>query len=147
MANSKPILNGLNLAATDMQATLDFYRLLGFPIPEDAGAASGGHHVEVQMGDGLQVDFDSPELVGVYNEGASSLKPGATATIGFSVASRDEVDARFQTLTEAGHRGLQPPFDAFWGARYAIVEDPDGRPVGIMSPVDPERQSAPPGLS
>jgi hypothetical protein len=30
------------------------------------------------------------------------------------------------------------------GARYAIVTDPDGNSVGIMSPVDRERRSAPP---
>ena len=38
-------------------------------------------------------------------------------------------------------RSQQPPFDAFWGARYAIVEDPDGNSVGLMSPVDPTRRS------
>ena len=34
----------------------------------------------------------------------------------------------------------QEPYDAFWGARYAIVEDPDGNAVGLMSPIDPDRQ-------
>jgi len=41
---------------------------------------------------------------------------------------------------------LQPPFDAFWGARYAIVEDPDGNVIGFQSPSDPERRTAPPGI-
>jgi uncharacterized glyoxalase superfamily protein PhnB len=34
----------------------------------------------------------------------------------------------------------------FWGARYAIVEDPDGNHVGVMSPSDPDRRRAPPDL-
>jgi uncharacterized glyoxalase superfamily protein PhnB len=34
--------------------------------------------------------------------------------------------------------------EAFWGACYAIVEDPDGNPVGIMSPADPAFRSEPP---
>jgi hypothetical protein len=38
----------------------------------------------------------------------------------------------------------QPPFDAFWGARYAIVEDPDGNHIGLMSPSDPALRTAPP---
>jgi len=38
----------------------------------------------------------------------------------------------------------QAPYDAFWGARYAIVEDPDGNAVGLMSPIDPDRRTAPP---
>jgi uncharacterized glyoxalase superfamily protein PhnB len=34
----------------------------------------------------------------------------------------------------AGHRSHLAPFDAFWGARYAVVLDPDGNRVGISSP-------------
>jgi hypothetical protein len=33
--------------------------------------------------------------------------------------------------------------DGFWGARYAVIEDPDGNAVGIMSPVNPDRRSQP----
>ena len=43
----------------------------------------------------------------------------------------------YADLTGAGYRGQQPPYDAFWGARYAVVEDPDGNAVGLMSPSDP----------
>jgi hypothetical protein len=32
---------------------------------------------------------------------------------------------------------------AFWGAQYAVIEDPDGNAVGIMSPIDPYRRSQP----
>ena len=42
--------------------------------------------------------------------------------------------------------GASKPSDAFQGARYAIVEDPDGNPVGLMSPIDAELRhlAAPP---
>ena len=43
----------------------------------------------------------------------------------------------------AGYRGLQEPHDAFWGARYAIIEDPDGIAVGLISPVSPEKSQPP----
>lgn len=43
-----------------------------------------------------------------------------------------------------GYLGRQPPFDAFWGARYAIVADPDGNDVGLMSPVEESRRTWPP---
>ena len=56
------------------------------------------------------------------------------------------MDARYADLTAAGYRGQQPPWDAFWGARYAVVEDPDGNPVGLMSPIDPARRSAAPAV-
>jgi uncharacterized glyoxalase superfamily protein PhnB len=64
----------------------------------------------------------------------------------FKVDSREEVDLIHGKLTGLGHRSSQPPFDAFWGARYAIVEDPDGNHIGLMSDSDPARRGAPPGL-
>ena len=47
-------------------------------------------------------------------------------------------------MTSAGYRGLQAPYDAFWGARYAVIEDPDGLAVGLMSEISAARKSAPP---
>jgi hypothetical protein len=64
--------------------------------------------------------------------------------LGFRLATRETVDERFDQLTGAGYRVLQLPFDAFWGARYAIVEDPDGIAIGLMSPIDPTRETPPP---
>ena len=45
-----------------------------------------------------------------------------------------------------GYAGRQPPYDTFWGARYAVIEDPDGNHVGLMSPIDPARRRAPPAI-
>lgn len=63
--------------------------------------------------------------------------------IGFKVASREAVDGIYTDLTSAGYVSQQEPYDAFWGARYAIVEDPSGNAVGLMSPVDPSRRAEP----
>ena len=62
--------------------------------------------------------------------------------VGLHVASREEVDRLYGEMIAAGHRGLQEPCDAFWGARYAIVEDPDEIAVGLMSPKSAEHRSA-----
>ncbi|WP_342782045.1 VOC family protein [Trebonia kvetii] len=43
----------------------------------------------------------------------------------------------YADLVATGYRGQQPPYDAFWGARYAVIEDPDGNAAGIMSPGRP----------
>jgi uncharacterized glyoxalase superfamily protein PhnB len=64
--------------------------------------------------------------------------------VGFHVASREEVDRLYGEMTAAGYRGLQAPYDAFWGARYAVVEDPDGIAVGLMSPKSAEHRSLAP---
>jgi uncharacterized glyoxalase superfamily protein PhnB len=62
------------------------------------------------------------------------------------VPTRQGVDDVFRDMTGAGYRGLQEPHDAIWGARYAIIEDPDGIAVGVMSPVSPEKRSPPPDV-
>jgi uncharacterized glyoxalase superfamily protein PhnB len=64
--------------------------------------------------------------------------------LGFRVDTREAVDDVVATLEGSGAAVQQRPYDAFWGARYAVVSDPAGNAVGIMSPVDPERRGEPP---
>jgi uncharacterized glyoxalase superfamily protein PhnB len=148
-ANAALDLHLLDLVTANMDATIAFYRALGVAIPETAiwRTPSGPHHVDITLPGGMQVHFDSAALAKIYNQGwQEPTGAGSRVIIGFRVASRDAVDRTHQRLTNLGHRSAQPPYDAFWGARYAIVEDPDGNYVGIMSPLDPARKGAPPAL-
>lgn len=133
----------IDLVASDVGRTVEFYRQLGVDIPDDAVWAPGGepHHVEVTMPNGAAIAFDSPRLTSGYD---ASWPDGAVGSILiFTVPDRETVDALFAKMTEAGAGGHMAPTDAFWGSRYAIVEDPDGNHVGIMSPQDHEHKSAP----
>ena len=56
------------------------------------------------------------------------------------------MDEVHDALVADGARSLQPPYDAFWGARYAVVADPDGVAVGLLSPVDDTKSTPPPEL-
>ena len=78
------------------------------------------------------------------DSGTPAGRPGARARCSASRWRREAVDALYAELVGAGHTGAQEPFDAFWGARYAVVVDPEGTHVGIMSPLDPADESAPP---
>jgi len=143
-----PELDQLNLVVDDIAATVAFYRLLGLEIPDDSIWRSGeGAHCSVRFASGFDLDFDSPALARAYNKGWSQGDAGSgRVLISFRTATRDAVDSLFAKLTSAGHAPSQPPYDAFWGSRYAIVRDPDGNPVGIASPPDPELRSPPPEL-
>lgn len=145
----KPDLDLLDLVVRDMDATIAFYRALGVEIPESAiwRTPTGIHHVDVNMPGGLTLHFDSPALAKAYNRGWSEPSgAGTRVVVGFKVESREAVDRIHAKLTGLGHRSSQPPYDTFWGARYAIVEDPEGNHVGIMSESDPSRRGAPPDL-
>ena len=143
MAEPTPVLNQLNLVARDLDRTLAFYRRLGLEIPERP-SSHGIRHAEVTLANGFVLEFDNLALARAYNAAWRQPGGGSRALIGFSVPTREEVDARYADLVAAGFAGRQPPYDTFWGARYAVVADPDGNDVGIMSPLDPSRRSWPP---
>jgi catechol 2,3-dioxygenase-like lactoylglutathione lyase family enzyme len=134
-----------NLVVRDMEASIAFYRLLGIDIPDGSVWRVGGHGHHVKAGEGqIDVEFDSRALAKAYNHGFAAER--GRIVINVAVESREAVDALWGALLEQSVQGLQPPYDVFWGTRYAIVEDPDGNPVGLMSPVDPARRAAPPEL-
>lgn len=134
---AEPILDQLNIVVSDMDAAVTFYRRLGLTIP-DTDPSFQAHHRTAQLPGGIDLDIDSTEFTHRWDKGWRS-----GVVIGFKVDSRQRVDAIYADLTAAGYTGQQEPYDAFWGARYAVIEDPDGNAIGMMSPVDPERRSDP----
>lgn len=136
-----PVLNQINLVVRDMEASAAFYRRLGLKIDEPP-APWDKHHRTAAVPEGLDLDIDSAAFATVWNQGWPAGDAGAV--IGFRLRDLEAVDQTYEHLSNAGYVGQQPPYDAFWGARYAVVEDPDGNSVGLMSPVDPARRSAPP---
>ena len=98
------------------------------------------------MPGGFTLELDSIEFAKRWDAGWRGAQGTDRNVIGFNLPSRRAVDDLFAKLTAAGHPGQQAPYDAFWGARYAVVEDPDGNPVGLMSPIDPGRRSTPPSM-
>jgi quinol monooxygenase YgiN/catechol 2,3-dioxygenase-like lactoylglutathione lyase family enzyme len=142
-----PVLDLINIVTDDFAASLAFYRRLGLPIPEGAAVANadGPFHANVRVGAGAEIDLDSARFAQVWNAGWRGRDDLAGRVfLNFRLPSRADVDARYAELTAAGHRGLQPPTDAFWGARFAAIEDPQGVGVGLQSRPEDAFRSAPP---
>jgi len=135
VSESAPDLHMLNLVVTDMPASLDFYRRLGIAVPEGRGAAAA--HVQLKMPGGVSLELDTAESARLWHAGWRADPAGVRVVIGFSLPTREAVDERYAELTSVGYAGRQPPFDALWGARWAIVADPDGDDIGLMGPIDP----------
>jgi catechol 2,3-dioxygenase-like lactoylglutathione lyase family enzyme len=141
VADERPVFNQVNLVVRDMEAMLAFYDRLGVEVAP-APAPWDPHHRRISTPGDFDFDLDSAAFTRQWNGGWPAGQTGAV--LGFRVASRDAVDAIYADLIGAGHTGQQPPYDAFFGARYALVADPDGNTVGLMSPIDPSRRTAPP---
>jgi len=142
MSHSAPDLHMLNVVVGDISASLDFYRRLGIVVPD--GEDTTGAHVQLRMPGGLSLELDTTESARLWHAAWRTDPASVSVVIGFSLPTREAVDERYTELTAAGYPGRQPPFDAFWGARYAIVADPDGNDVGLMSPIDESRRTWPP---
>jgi catechol 2,3-dioxygenase-like lactoylglutathione lyase family enzyme len=138
--DDRPVLDQINIVGRDMARVVDFYRRLGLECP-DSDQTWDTHHRDVKAGADVDVEIDSETFARWWCKGWTER---STVVLGFKVRLRESVDQLYADLTANGHRGLQPPYDAFWGARYAIVEDPAGNAVGIMSAADPTRRTAPP---
>jgi len=139
-----PFLNQLNLVVADVSASVAFYRRLGLAVEEAGRPEWARHHATVIMGNGMRLELDSVEFAKQWNPGCKGRGGNTGCVLFFSVVSRDEVARLYELLTGAGYTSQKAPEDAFWGARYAIVEDPDGNAVGLMSAIDPAQRRAPP---
>jgi catechol 2,3-dioxygenase-like lactoylglutathione lyase family enzyme len=139
-------LDQVNLVVQDVPASRAFYARLGLDFGDEPDPVWDAHHVSARHGDTtpLDLDLDSVTFAAKWNRGGSG---GSGAILGFKVESRADVDALVAALAADGVPVQQEPYDAFWGARYAVVSDPDGNGVGIMSPVDPARRSEAPSPS
>jgi catechol 2,3-dioxygenase-like lactoylglutathione lyase family enzyme len=134
MVNPRPVLNQINLVVRDMQAMVEFYEHLGAAVAPTI-APWDRHHRNIATAEGLDFDLDSIAFATQWNQGWPAGRTGPV--LGFRLGSAEAVDETYRDLTGAGYTGQQPPYDGFMGARYAVVADPDGNSVGLMSPIDP----------
>jgi catechol 2,3-dioxygenase-like lactoylglutathione lyase family enzyme len=152
MLMSKPTLNQINLVCGDVNASIAFYHRLGVEFPDDRvwRTPTGAHHAsaaDLPADQPIGFDLDSTAFAQRWNTGwTGQTDLRGRVVVGFGVPARTDVDDVFRDMVGAGYRGLQEPYDAIWGARYAVIEDPDGIAVGLMSPVSPDKKSPPPNL-
>ena len=123
-----PELNALGIVASDMARSIAFYRLLGLDLPETPGEG----HLEAAQANGFRLMLDSEETIRSFRPDWSR-EPGNQLGLAFECASPAEVDEVYARVTVAGFHGEKEPWDAFWGQRYAQLQDPDGVPVDLYA--------------
>lgn len=127
-----PQFDAIGLVVSDMTDALAFYRLLGLTFPD--GAESEGH-VEAVLPGGTRLMLDTEELVRSFDATFEPPSGGGRIGLAFLCEDPDEVDRVYDAVCEAGYRSERPPFDAFWGQRYATVLDSDGNGVDLFAPL------------
>lgn len=128
----RPTAAVFQVFASDLDRSLDFYRLLGLAVPDPDGPP----HVAVELPGGNTLSFDVDATIADMHPGWTPPRsPRSRVALALGVATAGAVDALFEKITAAGHDGVLRPYDAPWGQRYATVADPDGNWVDLYAPL------------
>ena len=120
----------VGMSVKDVPRAIRFYRLLGLAFPD---AATGEDYVEVKT-NGYRISLNAQSLEKEMNPDWAPPR-GQRMGLAFLCESPAQVDETYAKVVAAGHKGVKEPWDAFWGQRYALVEDPDGAHVSLFCPL------------
>ena len=120
-----------HLVVDDAVAALEFYKQAFGAVETIRLPAQDGKrlmHSEITInGARIFINDDFPEYREQHQHGGNVKPPkllgGTPVTIHLEVTNCDEAVKRAEA---AGAKVTMPPWDAFWGARYAQVADPFG---------------------
>jgi catechol 2,3-dioxygenase-like lactoylglutathione lyase family enzyme len=129
----KPAMKTIDIVVSDIEAAIAFYGRLGLDFTIDAKYPD---HAGCDTPGGLHLMLDTEKFRAASQTSGWTRPSGdPRAFFAFEFATSAEVDAKYAELTGAGHRGVQEPWDAFWGMRYATVLDPDGNGIDLYCPL------------
>ena len=123
-------VDAIGIVVEDLDRAREFYAHLGLDLPADP---EGHGHAEVELTGGMRLLFDTVETMRSFDPEWSRGEGSPTASLGFSFEKAEQVDGKYQELLEAGAQPHLPPWDAFWGMRYAQLRDPDGNGIDLYA--------------
>ncbi len=122
----------IGIVVQNMADSLAFYRLLGLSLPPEADQEA---HVEWHTPGGFRIAWDTQALMASIH-GEWQPPVGHRMVLAFRCDTPAVVDDLYQKIVAAGYKGYKPPWDAFWGQRYAVVQDPDGNLIDLFAPLE-----------
>lgn len=125
-----PKMNAIDIVVSDLDAAIAFYRRLGVEFVIDANTPE---HAGCELPNGLHLMLDTEELRGKTIPGWTRPTGSPRNFLTFEFATPADVDTTYAELTDSGYTGLQEPWDAFWGMRYATIADPDGNGIDLYA--------------
>jgi uncharacterized glyoxalase superfamily protein PhnB len=127
-----PRLDFFGVVVSDMVRSLAFYRRLGLEFPEGSDSEQ---HVEAKLPGGMRYALDTEDVMRGVDPQWQRPTVGHLTGGAFQCDSPEEVDRTYAELVHAGGSPHKEPWDAFWGQRYAQIEDPDGTVLDLYAPL------------
>jgi len=122
-------IDAVGVSSSDMPKTAAFYTLLGFEFPEIESDMDHVEPIAPEGGTRLMLDSDAlaTDLIG------EKPRPSNHSHFAILYDTPAQVDEVTAAVGEAGYTVVKEPWDAFWGQRYAVVQDPDGYQVDLFA--------------
>jgi len=122
-------LNAVGITTSNMRKTVEFYSLLGFKFPDFKEDEA---HLEPVTSEGsARLMIDTKDVVkDIIGE---NPKPSNHSPFALQYDDPKEIDEVIKQIRKADFKIVKEPWDAFWGQRYAVVEDPDGYRVDLYA--------------
>ncbi|MFI6826567.1 VOC family protein [Kribbella sp. NPDC050241] len=126
----QPTVNILDIAVSDLGAAIEFYKRLGLDFVRDQYMPDD--HAGCDLPNGVHLMLDTDEMRAKITARWTPPSQGRMF-LAFEFETAAEVDAAYAELTADGVTGLQEPYDAPWGMRYATVTDPSGNGIDLYA--------------
>lgn len=127
-----PQFDFFGVVVSDMARSVAFYRRLGLDFPD---GAENEQHVEAPLPGGMRYALDTEDVIRSFDPDWKRPTDGHAGGGAFRCDSPAEVDRVYGELPSAGGSAHKEPWDAFWGMRYAQLEDPDGTVIDLYAPL------------
>lgn len=122
-------LDAIGIVSGSLIQSRKFYNLLGLEFQ----SAGSEQHWEAVTDGGLRVMLDDEKLIKQLNPSWEKPKTSGI-TLCFQQNSASKVDEVYGNLVVTGlGKTVKEPFDAFWGQRYATIQDPDGNQIDLFA--------------
>lgn len=122
-------IDAVGVASSDLAQTVSFYKILGFEFPE---LKPDDSHIEAKRRDeSARLMIDSKDLIKEIT--GTTPVPSNHSQFAIEFENAKEIDTIAENLKINGFKVFKEPWDAFWGQRYCIVQDPDGYMIDLFS--------------
>jgi predicted lactoylglutathione lyase len=142
---AQPRFGSINVLVEDVDAAASFLESLGVELEPSLPHWTTHHRSFEAEVTAFDADLDSPSFARWWGGIPAEWVPGVVVNL--RVDRRDDVDQLHGRAIELGATELKPPWDAFWGSRYAVVRAPGPLCLGIMSEPETSRRTAPPPIA
>jgi uncharacterized glyoxalase superfamily protein PhnB len=120
--------DAIGIVSENPRRSVEFFNILGVELKQYENSG----HFEGTTPSGVRLMLDTVDVIRTIDPNWQKATGNGIALC-FKQTSAQQVDEIYTKLTAAGFKGIKAPWNAFWGHRYACVNDPDGNQIDLFA--------------